>query len=233
MLIKTLGLIAILLSTGCKLERQKEREHSATPGYRAGDVQRPARDLNGDERLIGQRICRDLRYKRNQWEVLTSSLELIFHVRARTQCSGGLMGYDISAELDTSGSDLIFDANSSSPFLNEVLTDLHPGLESVCGDLLSGQATISNTVEISGARYQVSFYEHLSTHYVLLTRFIQDSDSAWRAAVIDEAAVVVLERTSNAELIGVVNRRVKETRCTGTGSTIVQQDLRQILRNRI
>lgn len=226
----TVLLVAImLLGTACKLEKEKPKSNDSIQGYRTGDNQRPARNFSSDEKTLGKRICRDLRFKRNQWETTAGSLNLRFSMAARTQCSGGLMNYTLNASLENSGADLLFDANTSSPFIGEVLTDLHPGLQTICDDLLNNESEVSNTVEASGSRYQTTFYEYQSQHYALVTRFVKDSDNVWRAGIVDESTVIVVERTSDSRLIGVVNRRVRENRCVGgSGSTLVQQSLTSI-----
>lgn len=227
MSLKPLFLAFSLLAFGaCKLERiEDKKETPNVDGYRIGDAIRAERFLNATETTVGTRICRDLRDKRNRWEVNRNGVGFNYDVRSRTQCSGGLASYGIQAGVELASGDLILDANTGSNYINEVLTDNHVALANICDELLAGEADVENTIEMGGSRYQVTFYEIGSNHYTLITRFLQ-VNSTWIASLIDESFVVVRERTSNSGLVGVVYRRAQEARCSGGGSTYVDQKVR-------
>ena len=176
--------------------------------------------------VAANRICRDLRAKRNRWEVSRDSLSFNYNVRSRTACAGSLASYQLNASVDISGGDLILDTPSRSKFIKDVLTDLHPALSTICDEVIAGDSDIKNMVEQSGTRYQSTFYEYNGNFYSLITRFLKDSGDTWRAVVVDESLVVVNERTSNAALVGIVSKRAQETSCSGTGSTYIDQVIR-------
>src|SRR5690606_2457744 len=127
------------------------------------------------EKSVGARVCRDLRSKRNRWEVNRNDLSFNYNVRSRTQCAGSLATYTIAANVDLAGGDLFLQTASRSKFISEILTDNHPGLSDICDDLISGATDVSNTTIVSGSTYQVTFYEISSNHYVLITRFLADT----------------------------------------------------------
>ena len=220
-----ISLIALSL-VGCKLQKQKEPEVNNIEGYRIGDAIRSERFLNANEKTAGNRICRDLRAKRNRWEVSRDSLNFNYNVRSRSSCSGSLASYQLATSVDISGGDLVFDTASGSKFIREVLTDIHPAIFDICTDVLAGETDITNAREVAGTRFQTTFYEYNSSFYTLITRFLKDSGSAWRAVLVDESLVVVNERTSNTALIGLVSKRTQEASCTGSGSTYIDQVIR-------
>lgn len=227
MLSKTLVISLIALSfVGCKLQKQKEPEVNNIDGYRIGDSIRTERFLNANEKVAGARICRDLRAKRNRWEVSRDSLNFNYNVRSRSSCSGSLASYELAASVDISGGDLILDTPSRSKFIKDVLTDLHPAISAICDEVLAGDADIKNTVELSGTRYQSTFYEYNGNFYSLISRFLKDSADTWKAVLVDESLVIVNERTNNTALVGLVSKRAQESSCTGSGSTYVDQVIR-------
>ncbi len=224
---KSLIISMVALSfVACKLKKQKEPIVNNIDAYRVGDAFRSERNLNSSEMISANRICRDLRAKRNRWEVSRDSLNFNYNVRSRSSCSGSLASYELAASVDISGGDLVLDTASRSKFIKEVLTDLHPAISTLCDEVLAGDADVKNTVEQSGTRYQTTFYEYNGSFYSLITRFLKDSSNAWRAVLVDESLVVVNERTSNASLVGLVSKRAQESSCTGSGSTYVDQVIR-------
>ena len=227
MSLKPFFLAFSLLAFGaCKLQKiEDKKETPNVDGYRIGDAIRAERFLNATEKSVGGRICRDLRAKRNRWEVNRSGVNFGYDVRSRTSCSGSLATYEIQADVELASGDLVLDANTGSRYINEVLTDNHVALANICDELIAGEADVENTIEMGGSRYQVTFYEIGANHYTLITRFLQ-VNSTWIASLIDESFVVVQERTNNSGLVGVVYRRAQEARCTGGGSTYVDQKVR-------
>ncbi len=224
---KSVILLLIALSlVSCKLSKQKEPEVNGIEGYRVGDSIRTPRFLNSTEKVNAKRICRDLRAKRNRWEINRDSVNFNYSVRSRTSCSGSLASYELNAGVEISGGDLMLDPSSGNKFVKEVLTDLHPALANICDEALADEADIENTVEISGTRYQTTFYEYNSGFYTLITRFLKDSSDVWKAALVDESLIVVSERTSNTALVGVLSTRIQEASCSGGGSTYVNQSIR-------
>tara|TARA_R110000868_G_scaffold132380_3_gene343183 strand:- start:10590 stop:11273 length:684 start_codon:yes stop_codon:yes gene_type:complete len=227
MTVKSVTLVLLLSALiGCKLQKEKPAEVNGIEGYRVGDTIRTERFLNSDETTIAKRVCRDLRAKRNRWEINRDNIQLNFAVRSRTSCSGGLASYEIQASVDLASGDLMLETPSRSKFISEVLTDHHTAIQNICDEVLAGDAEVENTVEISGARFQSTFYEYQSGHFVLITRFAKDSAGVWKAALVDESRVVVLERTSSSDKIGVIDFRAQEAKCTGSGTTYVNQSLR-------
>lgn len=217
---------SLLVFGACKLQRVDDKKESPNvDGYRIGDPIRTERFLNTTEKSVGSRICRDLRAKRNRWEVNRSGVRFNYDVRSRSQCSGGLASYEIQADVELASGDLVLDANTGSRYINEVLTDNHVALANICDELIAGEADVENTIEMGGSRYQVTFYEIGANHYTLITRFLQVSGT-WIASLIDESFVVVQERTSSSDLVGVVYRRAQEARCSGGGSTYTDQKIR-------
>lgn len=227
MSLKPLFLALSLLALGaCKLQRLEEKKEAPqVEGYRVGDPIRAERFLNSVEKVIGARICRDLRAKRNRWEVNRSGVGFTYDVRSRSQCSGGLASYGIEAGVELASGDLILETPSNSRFINEVLTDNHVALVNICDDLIAGESDVVNTIEQAGSRFQVTFYEISSNHYALITRFLKVND-AWIASLIDEVFVVVEERTNSSAMVGVAYRRAQEARCVGGGSTYTEQKIR-------
>lgn len=227
-MLKKLLLIGVITSSvvSCKLSKQKEPEVNNIEGYRIGDSIRSERFLNAAETTVANRICRDLRAKRNRWEVSRDSLNFNYNVRSRSTCSGSLASYELNASVDRAGGDLVFDTPSRSKFIKDILTDLHPAIDDLCDDVLAGQSDITNTIELSGTRYQTTFYEYNGNFYTLITRFLKDSSNAWRAVLVDESLVVVNERTTNGSLVGLVSKRAQESSCTGSGSTYIDQVIR-------
>lgn len=224
---KSLIISMVALSfVACKLQKQKEPIVNNIDAYRVGDAFRSERSLNSSEMISANRICRDLRVKRNRWEVSRDSLNFNYNVRSRSSCSGSLASYELAASVDISGGDLVLDTPSRSKFIKEVLTDLHPAISTLCDEVLAGDADVKNTVEQSGTRYQTTFYEYNGNFYSLITRFLKDSSNAWRAVLVDESLVVVNERTSNGALVGLVSKRAQESSCTGSGSTYIDQVIR-------
>ncbi len=217
-------LVAVTL-VGCKLSKQKSPETNQIPGYRVGDTIRDPRFLDSTEKISASRICRDLRSKRNRWEVSRDSVNFNYNVRSRSTCSGSLASYELNAGVEISGGDLVLDTTSGAKFVTEVLTDFHPALKNICDEVLADEADIENTVEIAGTRYQATFYEYNSSFYSLITRFLKEGDT-WRAVLVDESLVIVNERTSNGSLVGVVGSRTQEASCTSGGSTYVTQSIR-------
>lgn len=227
MQMKSLLLAIIIISlSACKLSREKEPEANGIDGYRVGDAIRTERFLKKEETTIAKRVCRDLRAKRNRWEVSRDNISFNYNVRSRTSCSGGLASYEIAAGIDLASGDLMLDTPSRSKFIKEVLTDHHSAIANICEEVLASEAEVENTVELSGTRYQTTFYEYLSGHYVLITRFLKDSEGVWRAALVDESLVTVNERTTNGGLVGVLSSRIQEAACPSGGSTYVSQSIR-------
>lgn len=230
MFLKLISILLILATfSACKLQKLEDKKPSTNSGiesYAIGDAIRAERFLNATEKQIGSRVCRDLRAKRNRWEVSRDDVRFTFNVRSRTTCSGSLTSYSLVASVDLTGGELVLDTTSRSRFISEVLTDEHPALLDICDDLLAGQADVNNSIEQSGSRFQATFYEIASSHYVLLTRFLKDATGVWRAALVDESLVTVAERTGQTHLHGVVVRRAQATQCGTNGSTYTDQQIR-------
>tara|TARA_R110000868_G_scaffold132381_15_gene343377 strand:- start:348 stop:1031 length:684 start_codon:yes stop_codon:yes gene_type:complete len=224
---KSVTIILILSALfGCKLQKDKPVEVNGIEGYRVGDAIRTARFLNSDETIIAKRVCRDLRSKRNRWEINRDNLKFNFNIRSRTSCSGGLASYALEATVDLASGDLMLETPSRSKFISEVLTDHHTAIQNICDEVLAGESEVENTVEISGTRFQSTFYEYQSGHFVLITRFLKDTSGVWKAALVDESRVIVTERTSSSDQVGVVDFRAQEAKCSGSGTTYINQSLR-------
>lgn len=218
--------ILLIAFSGCKL--QKEKEKTQTPsveGYRVGDAIRAERFLNAAEKVIGTRVCRDLRAKRNSWEVSRDGISLGLDIRANSCSSRALSTYALQVGVELSGGDLVFETPSSARHIVEVLTDEHQAIANICDELIAGEADVENTVEMGGARFQTTFYEVGSRHFVLISRFKLEGGT-WRATLVDESAVIVQERTSSASAVGLVQSRIQEAQCSGGGASYIEQKLR-------
>lgn len=204
------ALLLSLLFTSCK--DQKDKKDQPTDERFNFDKQiSPERTLSDSEFAVAKSLCTDLQSKRDYFEG-RGDRELDFtYTLTNTNCSGSTSipgDYVATLRVPASG-DLSIEAPRGKIFAEDVLTDVHGLLQSICTDVLSDN-NVSNTRTTGATKFQYRFLK--SNNYILeVAKFSQNVAGAYVPTFIESFSVLSSVYGSKT---GMVSDRIQVTQCS-------------------
>ncbi|OUR96863.1 hypothetical protein A9Q84_11035 [Halobacteriovorax marinus] len=199
-----------LVLTSCKGEKDKKDENS-DERFNFNKEISPERTLTDSEFAVVKSLCTDLQTKRIYFEARGDrELEFTYNL-TNTNCSGvsSVPGdYVATLRVSISG-DLEIEGPRGQIFADDVLTDVHPSILSICTDVLSG-TNVSNTRTVGALKYQYRFLK--ADNYILeVAKFAQNVDGLYIPTFIESFSVLSSVFGSKT---GMVFDRIQVTQCS-------------------
>lgn len=213
-----------LLFISCNKEEKKENANSDERFIFGKEISKE-RVLSDGEFSVAKQACQSLQNKREFFETRGDrELSFIFSLSDKSCVSP-----DYSAARDYSANlrvprvgELTFEGPRGTSFVEDILTDVHPNLTSICNNVLN-DINVTN-VETSGAiKYQYRFLRASNGYIVEVGKFAQNVNGKYMPTFI-ESFSIFSAAAGNRE--GMVQNRTRVTSC----SNGLVQSSRQILK---
>lgn len=217
----------VLLSTVSCKQNKKEEEIDQTPRYSNWDQAiQGIGDITGEQREIGEQICRSLQDKRYFFSrQVDQSLIFNFSVKKKECVESAPNAYNAIARLRvTRNGELSFEENNRSRMLNDVLTDISPSLKEICVKLLNGENP-SNTWGDERTKTQVSFENAKGKAILQIAMFEKRGDNFF-PYLIDRSQIIRDSDTRDSRYIGMALERAFNQRCINKQTFFLSQLLR-------
>ncbi|PIP93358.1 MAG: hypothetical protein COW00_20310 [Bdellovibrio sp. CG12_big_fil_rev_8_21_14_0_65_39_13] len=220
--------LSIVLMTlhSCKQEKKAD-EAPSTPRYTSWDQAiQGIGDITGDQKEVGEQICRSLQDKRYFLSrQVDQSLLFNFVVNKKECVETKAKSYNAFTRLRvTRNGELSFEENSRSRMLNDVLTDITPNLKDVCAKLLNGE-TPSNTFGDDRTKTQITFQNANGKAIVQIAQF-EKRGNLFFPYLIDRAQILRDSDTRDSRYIGMAIERAFNQRCLNGQTYYISQVLK-------
>lgn len=218
-------LAMIIISTvvvSCKTNKDEATQIAETPGVGPIQIQKE-RIYTDSEMVIGRRICKALKNKRQLFEGVTNQAEAF---RFKGEYKGCAMTYpqnlaEFSATIsNATTSDLQYIATSSRPYdyFKDVVTDQNGAMKTICENL-AASSSVSNTT-LNGSSYViVNLLISEGFDRFEATKLSKDASNNYKA--VSSEAVNILTQTSQIipKFFGVEKERTLYLPCSNSSET--------------
>lgn len=221
----TLLLLASLLFS---CEEQKEDEEKKPINPNSYNWNQPLRTIamQTEEFNIANTVCRALRSKREFFETLGDREETFGFTPNVLNCGDRApraLPQVASYLRIVRGNPLRFEAvNRAQSVIEDILTDEHERIETVCADVFRG--VVPNRIVAKGSfRYQISFFkDNKRNEYIQIAEFRQNGQK-FMPYLIDIALILTPNTVANSDHHGIAKVRTKNRKCSTNDSRFFQQ----------
>ena len=219
-----------LLLTSCgellDLDSDKQELLGNPNSYTFLEPIRASKTLTEGEMVVAKRICDSLKQKRELLAVQGRPLTLNLSVKSK-DCSSqaeeeqrgqATINYTRNGDLSLSVSD------RNLPVENDVLSDKHPRLESICNSVIAGSSP-QNTISDGDLRYQISFYQTTTYEWIQIAEFT-NVDNRFMPYLIERSAIITSYSRETGG-VGYARSRTFNRPCQGSLQTqyVIQEIL--------
>jgi len=219
-------LLTLMAIQSCKQEKKAD-DAPSTPRYTTWDQAiQGIGDITGDQREVGEQICRSLQDKRYFFSRQVDQSLLFNFVVSKKECvENTAKSYSAFSRLRvTRNGELSFEENNRSRMLNDVLTDITPNLKDICARLLNGE-TPSNTFGDDRTKTQISFQNSNGKAILQIAQF-EKRGSLFFPYLIDRAQILRDSDTRDSRYIGMAIERAFNQRCLNGQTYYISQILK-------
>jgi hypothetical protein len=212
------ALVILALSSSCGKKAPAKPESDNFQQYTWSEPMRAEQNFSESQRQIGVEVCQALRSKRELFTTFADrTIEFPFAISKQT-CSRGASRFVSNSWLrvERAGNFRYEPMSSSTEMIEDVLTDQHAKLESICSSLIAGGNPL-NTFGSGNLRSQVAFFTRNNERYVQISEF-SSSTGRFMPYLIDLTRVAVAATASNRNHWGMERERILYRPCA-TGGT--------------
>ncbi|WP_372651679.1 hypothetical protein [Halobacteriovorax sp.] len=221
----TISILAIcLLTFSCKKE-EKDDKKSSDERFIFGKEIAKERALETGEFAVAKEMCQSLQNKREYFEERGDrELSFIFSLSDKscnTDDYSSANDYSVNLRVPRVG-DLTFDGPRGTSFTEDILTDVHPHVESICSNVLK-DINITNVQTVGSIKYQYRFLRATNGYIFEVGKFAQNNSNVYIPTFIESFSIY---SSAAALREGMVGNRIRVTSCSNGQA----QSSRQILK---
>ncbi len=220
-----IGVLAIcLLTFSCNKEEKKENSNPDERFVFGKEIAKE-RVLGEGEFKVAKDMCLSLQKKREFFETRGDrELSFIFSLSDKSCQSDTYSSerdYSVNLRVPRVG-ELTFEGPRGTSFTEDILSDIHPSLESICSNVLN-DINVTNIQTSGTIKYQYRFLSSTNGSILEIGKFAQNTAGAYMPTFIETFSV--FSSVAGARE-GMVQNRIRVTSCSN-GSA---QSSRQILK---
>ncbi|GEM_PF-4182053 len=221
----TISILAIcLLTFSCKKQDSDEKS-STDERFIFGKEISKERALEEGELAVAKGMCQSLQNKREYFEARGDrELSFIFSLSDKSCLNDSYTSandYSVNLRVPRLG-DLTFEGPRGTSFAEDILTDVHPHVESICNNVLN-DINITNVQTSGSIKYQFRFLQASNGYIFEVGKFAQNSSNVYMPTFIESFSIY---NSSAKSKEGMVANRTRVTSCSNGQS----QSSRQILK---
>lgn len=208
-----IGLLAItLLFVSCN-KQDDEAEKTPDERFIFGKEIASERSLSDGEFKVAKSMCQSLQNKREYFETRGDrELSFIFTIFDKSCSSPDFNSgsdYSVNLRVPVVG-DLSYEGPRGTSFAEDILTDIHPSVESICTNVLRDN-NVTNIQTRGAVKYQYRFLS-ISRGYLLeIGKFAQNSSGKYIPTFIETFSIY---SSSLGSLEGMIASRTRATSCS-------------------